>query len=116
MRSYEPSTPRAAVGLIAIAMTAITLGALVVMPAIMEVDSRDAGMLAASGDGPSALTNAVTDAAIDFVAAHEVIAIPCTDSTPNPEDSASQDAAGGPQSSVASRSATDSEPKRKRTL
>jgi hypothetical protein len=40
MNGYEPSTPRAALGLIAVAMAAITMGALVVLPA--KLDSLDA--------------------------------------------------------------------------
>ena len=36
MKRYEPSTPRAALGLSAVAMTAITLGVLVVLPAKIE--------------------------------------------------------------------------------
>ena len=111
MRSYESSTPRVAVGLIAIAMTAITMGVLVIMPAIVEAESRDSSALAASKSGPSALKNAVTDAAIDFVEAHEVIAVPCSATMPNPDDrSALQDAVRDPQPSVARRSSADSEP------
>lgn len=37
MKRYEPPTRRAALGLTAVAMTAITLGALVVLPAKFEL-------------------------------------------------------------------------------
>jgi hypothetical protein len=40
MKRYEPATPRAGLGLIAVAMTAVTIGALGVLPA--EFDSLDA--------------------------------------------------------------------------
>ena len=36
MRNYEPKTPRAALGLAGIAMSAIVLGALVILPAEMD--------------------------------------------------------------------------------
>ena len=36
MRRYEPKTPRAALGLAGIAMSAIVLGALVILPAEMD--------------------------------------------------------------------------------
>jgi len=117
MRSYETSTPRAAVGLMAVAMTAITMGVLVVIPAIVEADSRERGMIAASQNSTSSLTSAVTDAAIDFVEAHEVITVPCPASMPEAEDrSALQDAVNRQQPPVATRSGADSEPRMKRTL
>ena len=47
MNGYEPSTPRAALGLTAAAMTAITIGAMVVLPAKLESVSADPYTLAA---------------------------------------------------------------------
>jgi hypothetical protein len=51
MNGYEPSTPRAASGLIAIAMTAITVGALVVLPAKLESARVDPYMPAVAKGG-----------------------------------------------------------------
>ena len=48
MSRYEPSTPRAALGLTAVAMAAITIGALVVLPAKIEFVSADPYTLAAA--------------------------------------------------------------------
>ena len=42
MNRYEPSTPRVALGSIAIAMAAITMGALVVLPAQLEAANASA--------------------------------------------------------------------------
>jgi hypothetical protein len=41
MNRYEPSTPRAALGLTAVAMAAITMAALVVLPAEFDSVSAD---------------------------------------------------------------------------
>jgi len=49
MNRYEPSIPRVAFGVAAIAMTAITLGMALVLPASMEPGDQEAGRLAASG-------------------------------------------------------------------
>ena len=51
MNSYEPSTPRAALGLVAIAMAALTVGGLVVLPAELESTTAAPHLLAAAGDG-----------------------------------------------------------------
>jgi len=48
MNRYEPSTPRAAMGLIAVAMAAITIGAMVVLPAKLDSVSADPYTLAAA--------------------------------------------------------------------
>jgi hypothetical protein len=48
MNGYEPSTPRAALGLTAVAMAAITMGALVVLPAKLDFVSTDLYRLAAA--------------------------------------------------------------------
>ena len=42
MNRYEPSTPRVALASIAIAMAAITMGALAVLPAQLEVNGVSA--------------------------------------------------------------------------
>jgi len=41
MNRYEPSTPRAALGFIAVAMATITMAALVVLPAELDSVSAD---------------------------------------------------------------------------
>jgi len=46
---YEPSTPRLAFAVAALAMTAITIGLLVVLPSKMEPESQMFVMLAESG-------------------------------------------------------------------
>ena len=48
MNRYKTSTPRAAFGLAAIAMTALTLGLTVVLPARTDMNAQDASVLAAS--------------------------------------------------------------------
>jgi hypothetical protein len=48
MNRYEPSTPRAALGLTAVAMAAITIGAMVVLPAKLDSVSADPYALAAA--------------------------------------------------------------------
>ena len=48
MNRYETSTPRAAFGLAAIAMTALTLGLTVVLPARTDMGAHDAPVLATS--------------------------------------------------------------------
>jgi hypothetical protein len=64
MHIYETSTPRVAFGITAVAMTAITIGVLVVMPARMYADSHEPGVLAASNVTTLASTSAVTGATI----------------------------------------------------
>jgi len=60
VNGYKPSTPRAALGMTAVAMAAITLAALVVLPAKLEFVSVDPYTLAAA----KAATKAPIDVAI----------------------------------------------------
>ena len=60
MNGYKPSTPRAALGMTAVAMAAITLAALVVLPAKLEFVRVDPYTLAAA----KAATKAPIDVAI----------------------------------------------------
>jgi hypothetical protein len=60
MKSYKPSMPRAALGLTAAAMAAITIGALVVVPAKFDSLGTDPYALAAA----RAATRASIEAAI----------------------------------------------------
>ena len=59
MNGYKPSTPRAALGLIAAAMSAITIGAMVVLPVKLDSANAEPFMLAAA----EAATNAPIEAA-----------------------------------------------------
>ena len=51
MTCYDFSKPRTALGLAAVAMTGITFGALVVLPATFESGSADWSVFAAPEDG-----------------------------------------------------------------
>ena len=54
MNRYEPSTPRAALGMIAVAIATITMGVLVVLPAKRDSVSTDSYTLAATKAGTKA--------------------------------------------------------------
>ena len=84
MNHYEPSSPRVAFGITAVAMTAITIGVSVVMPAKMDSDSREPRVLAALKVTAPASTDVVAGAeSIDVVAVHESGAVPCMSSKPS---------------------------------
>ena len=86
MNRYEPSIPRVAFSIAAVAMTAITIGVSVVIPAKMDSGSREPRMLAASKVDLPACTGVVAgSASIDVVAVHErgLATVPCTSSKPN---------------------------------
>ena len=86
MNRYEPSIPRVAFGIAAVAMTAITIGVSVVMPAKMDSDSREPRVLAALKVTAPASTGIVTGSeSIDVVAVHEpgLSTVPCTSSKPS---------------------------------
>jgi hypothetical protein len=74
MHRYQFPTPRIAFGFAAVAMTALTLGTLVVLPSRMESDSQTYGLLAAS---PRTLTSCGA-----------------ADAKPTPADRAGGDASG----------------------
>jgi len=62
MNHYKPSTPRAALGLTAVAMAAITMAALVVLPAELDSVSADPFTQSAAeggSNGAHRLTDAV---------------------------------------------------------
>lgn len=71
MHRYEVSTPRVALGIAAVAMAAMTMGVLVVMPASMEIISHEPRMFAAPKVTTSPSTHVVTGATIDIVAVHK---------------------------------------------
>ena len=60
MHRYETSIPRVALRITAVAMTAITMGVFVVMPARMEASSGESGTLTKSKVTTLASTSAVT--------------------------------------------------------
>jgi hypothetical protein len=89
MHRYETLTPRVDFGIAAVAMTAITIGISVVIPARMEANGHEPGWLAASKVATPASTSPVAGATIDVVSLHvpELAAAPCKPSKPStPED------------------------------
>jgi hypothetical protein len=60
---YEASMPHVAFGIGAVAMTAITFGVSVIMPAKMESDNLEPRMVAASKVTTPAVTGVITDSA-----------------------------------------------------
>ena len=92
MNRYEPLIPRVAFGIAAVAMTAITIGVSVIMPAKMDSDSPEPRMLAALKVSAPASTGDVTGSdSVDVVAVHKagLSAVPCISPQPNrkPEES-----------------------------
>ena len=63
MNSYEPLIPRVAIGIAAVAMTAITIGVSVIMPAKMDPDGHEPRILAASTVTSPASTGVVAEVA-----------------------------------------------------
>jgi hypothetical protein len=83
MHRYEPSVPRVTLGIAAVAMTAATIVASVILPAKTGSDSPASQMIAASRvTGPSSMGSAPS---VDAVAAREPKAgpIPCSFTKPN---------------------------------
>ena len=81
MNQYEPSAPRVALGIAAVAMTAITIGMSVIMPAKMDSNSREPHMLAASKvTTPVSTDVAAGSASINVAAVHEprLSTVPCS--------------------------------------
>jgi len=62
MYSHEPSTLRVAFGAAAVAMSVITLGVMVVMPARISSDSPESRVLATSKAAPLAPVSLITTA------------------------------------------------------
>ncbi len=58
MNRFQPLTPRAAFGLAAVALSALTFGLAVVAPAKLDSGVVDSRTLAAVGDMPPAITEA----------------------------------------------------------
>jgi hypothetical protein len=62
MKSYEASTPRVALAAAAFAMSAITLGALVIAPAMTQARAQDVNVLASRSTTLAAAANAAVTA------------------------------------------------------
>ncbi len=72
MNRYEPEVPRAAFGIAAAALTAITIGLLVVAPAQFDSISTDSVTLAAARGAATPATEVViSPARVDVVAVRE---------------------------------------------
>ena len=71
MNCYEPSTPRVALGIAAVAITVITLAVAVILPAQMASGSREPRMLAASKVTAPASVSLATVTRIDVVSARQ---------------------------------------------
>ena len=68
MNRYKPSTPRAALGLTAVAMAAITMGTLVVLPAKLDATGAEPSTLAAAkAPAKAPVEVAISPARIDVV-------------------------------------------------
>ena len=72
MNAYHTSTPRAALAIAAIALTALTLGVSVVAPAKMEPGSSEAAPLAAQNTvAPAAIQAVIDPARIEVIGVRE---------------------------------------------
>lgn len=69
MNRYQPSTPRAAIGFIAVALTAMTIGLMVVVPAKFGNGGQEALTLAKAAPAPTEVT--ISPATIDVVGVRE---------------------------------------------
>jgi hypothetical protein len=85
MARYETSPPRVAFGIAAVAMTVITVGVFVVIPAKVEADDHDPSRLAASKVARLAFTSAATGDTIEIVSLHlpRLATAPCKPSRSN---------------------------------
>jgi hypothetical protein len=92
MNRYEPLIPRVAFGIAAVAMTAITIGVSVIMPAKMDSDSPEPRVVEALTVTAPASTGDVTGSdSVDLVAVHKAgsSAVPCISQQPNRKPEAS---------------------------
>jgi hypothetical protein len=92
MNRYEPLIPRVAFGIAAVAMTAITIGVSVIMPAKMDSDSPEPRVLEALTVTAPASTGDVTGSdSVDVVAVHKagLSAVPCISQQPDRKPEAS---------------------------
>jgi hypothetical protein len=92
MNRYEPLIPRVAFGIAAVAMTAITIGVSVIMPAKMDSDSPEPRMLEAlTVTAPASAGDVTGSESVDVVAVHKagLSAVPCISPPPNRKPEAS---------------------------
>ena len=76
MNRYQTSTPRAAIGFVAVAMSALTIGVAVVLPARMQSAGQDAVVFAAAKAAALAPTEvAAVPARIDVIAVRPASAV-----------------------------------------
>jgi len=71
MNRYKPSTPRVSIGIVALAMTAITLELLIVFPSRMETDSQTFTAFTAKAHRSEATRAVVNPSCIDVVDTRE---------------------------------------------
>lgn len=71
MHRYDPATPRVAIAMSAVAMTALTISLMVVAPAIVGVDRQDS-IVATSKVITEASASAVSYSVSDYLAVHEL--------------------------------------------
>jgi hypothetical protein len=71
MNRYEPGTPRVAIAMSAVAMTALTISLMVVAPAIVEID-RQESIVAAATVITEASASAISYSVSDYLAVHEL--------------------------------------------
>ena len=72
---YQPSIPRVALGIVGVAMTALTIAVSVILPAQMDTGSREARILASKSTAP-APAGLVTVTRIDVVASRDSSTFP----------------------------------------
>ena len=72
MKHYEPGNPRVAFGVAAVAMTAITIGVAVVMPATMGSNGTESRILAAVPTPPSTEVVSIAAATVTAPSTREV--------------------------------------------
>ena len=75
MHRYQPGTPRALIGVAAVALTAATLAVAVMAPAGMSYGTREIGVLATTSNEVGRSSEATT-ASIDVVAVRGVRLVP----------------------------------------
>ena len=86
MNRYQTPLPRVAFGLAAVAMTALTIGVTVVLPAKMDSNGDEPRVLAASKVTTPVAPGGVTrSASLNVVAVREpaLSTVPCSSSKPN---------------------------------
>ena len=76
MNQYDPGTPRALIGLAAIAMTAATLAVSVIAPAAMDYGTREIGVLTQANEMTTVSAIDANTTSIDVVAVRGMRVVP----------------------------------------